>query len=102
MCHVAVLSAHGIIDFNSSTTSILGRAVGITGANRLADGQVEVVFDDPDYVALQSTVLVTPRSSVPTFATWDSYGLKSVRVRLWDTGGTALPAGSFSIALVHS
>lgn len=96
------VDAWGIVSWNSNGAfTEAGSASGISQTSVLANGQVVVAFSSPGYQSLKSTVLVTCRSSLPCFITWDTFGSNSVRVRQWDAAGAPLPAGSFSIALIR-
>jgi hypothetical protein len=95
------VDAHGIVDWNSSTATLNKGGVGISAVNRIGDGQIEVVFSASGYKSLESTVIVSCRSSLPCFVAWDTFNANSVRVRTWGANSAPAPSGSFSIALVQ-
>jgi hypothetical protein len=99
---IIMTTAHGIVDWNSSTPFLSQGSAGISRVVRLADGEIEVGFSDPRYQSLQSTVVVACRRALPCFIAWDTYANDSVRVRVWDQAGTPAPSGSFSIALIRT
>ena len=81
------LSAYGIIDFSSGPGGFAfarDGSVGISAVNLISDGRVEVVFSDPDYTSLESTVIVSSRGSTPRFISWDSFGSNSVSVSTFE------------------
>ncbi len=98
------VSAFGLDDFapgTPPTATLRGGFFGIVEVNNLAPAQlgVEVVFDDPNYASLQSTVVVSIRGGVPRFIAWDALTGDSVRVRVWNDAGSEQDSGNFSILL---
>jgi hypothetical protein len=96
------VEACGIVDWNGSRADLRDGAAGISRVERLADGQIEVVFEIDGYQPLKSTVIVSSRHAVPCLIAWDTYNDDSVRVRSWEASGVPSPNGSFSIMVVQA
>ena len=98
----ASIDAYGIVTWNNTVASLSDGSSGISQVNRVADGEIEVVFSAAGYQSLKSTVLVSCRHAVPCSIAWDSFNANSVRVRSWEASGAPSPNGSFSIILVQA